>query len=531
MREDLDNTAQINIHQATRNLAESVIEMLYSEDCLIIEKIRRLLSICCNTLDKLQYVNDVNIISNVKESVRYLHTRLKWCFSELLCVIEAPVPLESEEAEDCGGIFVQRMDQALEILASMKVDEEFHDLIPVVKEVVEDLLCHAMAIAQVLHCLENIKKELPSASVHTSIRQSLSFALADALETLEQQVNNGVLRLVLEVFYDPCSPLKELLKKLALSSVDPQAEDLDNQIVVLDLHVDRIMQIGMFAMACSSDVKRILGIRSCLASLESLEPELVPAITAHYIDYNQSTHRNYVKMLSCHWQKEVIDLEKLIDGIVDPAAFCQIIYEDVHGLVVKLKSSLNSEKHTLKSLVDKVCKKSSKLVRHLLISVPEMEPLATELSIPHAIEELNRETLLFPNSVKDLPLDISHSNTEDGRNSEGDFGMKSLNLGNIQLNKGLQPFFEKGKKLCQERSILYQTPKSAKKPCLKLSAVYNSQQNVVPRRLFTRDDSIKDKDDTSLFTDNTLGLEITEILDRLTFLSDTLSLGNGSYVQ
>jgi hypothetical protein len=68
----------------------------------------------------------------------------------------------------------------------------------------------------------------------------------------------------------------------------------------------------------------ILGIRSCLASLESLEPELVPALTACYPDRDHSAHRNHLKMLSDHWQSEVLKLEELIDGIVDPLAFFQV---------------------------------------------------------------------------------------------------------------------------------------------------------------------------------------------------------------
>jgi hypothetical protein len=68
----------------------------------------------------------------------------------------------------------------------------------------------------------------------------------------------------------------------------------------------------------------ILGIRSCLASLESLEPELVPALTAHYNDRHQSQHRNHLKMLSDHWQSEVLKLEELLDGIIDPLAFFQV---------------------------------------------------------------------------------------------------------------------------------------------------------------------------------------------------------------
>lgn len=82
----------------------------------------------------------------------------------------------------------------------------------------------------------------------------------------------------------------------------------------------------------------IIAIRSCLASLESLEPELVPALTAYYLNHDRSLHQKHLKMLSDHWQTEVLELEELIDGIVDPAAFCQVY----HLCIMVLKNRMNS---------------------------------------------------------------------------------------------------------------------------------------------------------------------------------------------
>jgi hypothetical protein len=74
---------------------------------------------------------------------------MQWCISELLNVINASVSKEADEKEENGGQFVQKMDLVLEILASIKVEEEFNDIIPQVKHIIDELLCHAMAIAQV----------------------------------------------------------------------------------------------------------------------------------------------------------------------------------------------------------------------------------------------------------------------------------------------------------------------------------------------------------------------------------------------
>jgi hypothetical protein len=53
----------------------------------------------------------------------------------------------------------------------------------------------------VLHVLENIKKESSSSTVNIPLRQLYCYSLADALESLEQQINNTLLRLVLEVSF------------------------------------------------------------------------------------------------------------------------------------------------------------------------------------------------------------------------------------------------------------------------------------------------------------------------------------------
>jgi hypothetical protein len=59
------------------------------------------------------------------------------------------VSRKADEKEESGGQFVQKMDLLLEILASIKVEKEFNDIVPHIKHILDELLCHAMAIAQV----------------------------------------------------------------------------------------------------------------------------------------------------------------------------------------------------------------------------------------------------------------------------------------------------------------------------------------------------------------------------------------------
>jgi len=47
-------------------------------------------------------------------------------------------------------------------------------------------------------------------------------------------------------------------------------------------------------------------------------------------------------MLSDHWQSEVLELEELIDGIVDPAAFCQVCATSMMELRIEWTQELHA---------------------------------------------------------------------------------------------------------------------------------------------------------------------------------------------
>jgi hypothetical protein len=67
-----------------------------------------------------------------------------------------------------------------------------------------------------------------------------------------------------QVFSEPYTPLKELVQvSCNIPVAECRAEDLEDLVSMLDLHVDRIMQIGMFAVACSGDARRMFSISLC----------------------------------------------------------------------------------------------------------------------------------------------------------------------------------------------------------------------------------------------------------------------------
>jgi hypothetical protein len=65
----------------------------------------------------------------------------------------------------------------------------------------------------------------------------------------------------------------------------------------------------------------VSSVRSCLASLESLEPEFVPSIQA--VSSGKGSV-GLVKFFENHWKEEARRLETLLDQLIDPAAFAQV---------------------------------------------------------------------------------------------------------------------------------------------------------------------------------------------------------------
>ena len=61
-----------------------------------------------------------------------------------------------------------------------------------------------------------------------------------------------------------------------------------------------------------------------MASLESLEPELVPALSLFAKGSRKNKHRALCDIFVSHWQNEIENLILCIDQIIEPAAFTQV---------------------------------------------------------------------------------------------------------------------------------------------------------------------------------------------------------------
>lgn len=72
----------------------------------------------------------------------------------------------------------------------------------------------------------------------------------DKLCALERKVNEAVLKLCLKLFANYVEPLNRMYD-YCLSYNDE--DKLDMLIADFDTHVDQIMQVGLFAVACTTD--------------------------------------------------------------------------------------------------------------------------------------------------------------------------------------------------------------------------------------------------------------------------------------
>ena len=133
---------------------------------------------------------------------------------------------------------------------------------------IEEVFTHSMAIAQVcqpynfkaisgtcqsvLMDFENLKSQLHSSPTDPTMNNLYMNSLTDSLYRLERKINISVLTLVMEVFSNPFSALKKLIKTCgnSLSAKERSKSDLFDGIEEFDQLSDKSIQIAKFAIAC-----------------------------------------------------------------------------------------------------------------------------------------------------------------------------------------------------------------------------------------------------------------------------------------
>ncbi|XP_043282915.1 uncharacterized protein [Venturia canescens] len=335
---------------------------------------------------------------------KYVCDRLCWCFKMIIELLDASSPTEEEENFEKENHFVYRMDLVLDIISSMpgKTNEQQLEICKDLWAGIEDVFSHALGIAQVcqpynfkaitgasqsiMSEYENLKVQLESDKSDPTLNNLFMNTLNDALYRLERKVNISVLTLVMEVFSDPFSALRKLVKSCGnpLTVKKRSRNDLSKGIEDFDQLTDKAMQIGMFAIACCNDVDRITKIRHCMASLESLESEFVPATVAFYLHPDNKEMRACIKILITRWQAEMNKLHNVVDLIIDSAAYCQVILDDLQDRISKMSDCLDNREGVTRIHVQVVVQRAIALATQVTAAVNDI-----------GREKIDRQTIMM----------------------------------------------------------------------------------------------------------------------------------------
>ncbi|KPJ13868.1 Serendipity locus protein alpha [Papilio machaon] len=312
------------VESATKLLVDSFLSKLYPflqklgnklgnylrNDELLenVNNIHKVFALCVSQINKC-YVSFIDILKLendeqllLLESRRCTLERLSWCCSRLVAIEEMLEGITDNKWQDSAfdeSIF----DPPLYFVNW--IDQTFDDL-----KTLTDLVSLSDADSKqydqwkidMVRCLK---------SLHNSIDELLLSAMTLCRYCLpaDQHAIKARCQVVIYLFL------------ILLSMCDCLSNNKDETktcdfVTEFDLHNERLMQIGSFAVSCSADDKRILSIRSNLASLEALDPHLVPALI-------MAPESHHSMLLSSTWNKEVLEIKDSIFLIVDPAAFSE----------------------------------------------------------------------------------------------------------------------------------------------------------------------------------------------------------------
>ncbi|CAH1106109.1 unnamed protein product [Psylliodes chrysocephalus] len=291
--------------------------------------------------------------------------------------------------------FISWMDIAIEkinLIDFVNVEQASMDFNET-KKIFEEVLSHAMSLAQVtleeeykmirgssqtvLDALGSLSKEMNKIKPNTAMLNLFVDTCKNKLCALEHKVNTAVLKLSLKVFSEYTLPLEAIHNFCFDKTNKGDQEKLDELIVEFDLHVDRLLQIGLFAISCSSCPNNCSKIRSSMASLEALETELVPAFTSVLLDFNLS-NSHLALLLKDHWINQAQILQRLIYLIIDPSAFCEVIFEENKLLIDEMLDTFKVHFILNENCFKKFMRQSNILMDFMTIILEEEQEINIE---------------------------------------------------------------------------------------------------------------------------------------------------------
>ena len=168
------------------------------------------------------------------------------------------------------GLFVKKLDGVMDFLAGSDNNDHFERF----HEDVEWLVRFSLSVAKVsrkrseeeevieasreaLRCAAELRASSEAEATDSELRDSCR----DAIEVLEQTVNNCLLKLIIELFCTSSSnsPLDDLIHRILNSTVSPPdrlPEDVDDLVDAFDDHADTLFHVAHYTAFCTTDTKR-----------------------------------------------------------------------------------------------------------------------------------------------------------------------------------------------------------------------------------------------------------------------------------
>ncbi|XP_060650337.1 serendipity locus protein alpha [Drosophila nasuta] len=312
---------------------------------------------CITQLERI-----INIEENIGEDTRLFTTRshflnrIDWCVKRLnasLYQISEEVATSSQvKLEDLS--FVELLDMSLDKLETYNEivgenkdgdnedatpDQPHDELYSEVNQIVK----HALAFANVaLAADEKALREICETvleecsvfqknfdALNAGDRKLEALSLQRALYSLETYLNEALLRLVLTSLLDVEEISITRLKNVLHHGEAPEMM-INKLISDFDMNMDRIQQIGVIAIAFTEDVKTKTIVRSCLASMESLDSCIVPAFQLQ----SSSNGLQHADILEHHFIEEIVIFRNVIHEIIDSRAlissYLDMLADSIH---------------------------------------------------------------------------------------------------------------------------------------------------------------------------------------------------------
>lgn len=426
---------------------------------------------------------------------------------------------------------------------------------------IEKLLSHALAFANILNEKDMKPLKVLSQKVlkvtlefeeefslsglkktNFSLQKLKASELECAIYGLEKFVNEALLRLVFDVFECLNFNLKTHLKSFE--------HIVEVELDAFDLLIERLLQIGQFAVAFTcQDHKLSSAIKSCLASLESLDSYLIPSIT---------TRDPSMNIFKDHFENEIRQLQNFIQQMIDTIAFLSCFIDEINMLTESNKKDFN------KTSLIKFLERGNIVMSHLQINCKSLQLNDDKVAIfyfndfklilaecesilhfPGEIDDFQQRTLkrfrILLNTTKKLQSAIKNVQNfnENQENEAGKFQMERIAHVDGKIEKKIVNYFESIQP-SKINSVLYESKRYLKDKVTTSEEMKKFQpsspsqfsEKVIRKSTRKKRDSLRiamfrkqqDKEVEEEFNENfneSMTLQITEILDKLSEFPST----------